>query len=193
LENYKTIKELADELNVSKQTIQYHYQRLNKDLICKNSSGINLVSKKAEKIIVSKVNVKHKPNVTKDQQTGSKEQTKTDKEEKADITILEGEKEMLFETYQDIISDKDRQIATKDQQINKLSNLLDQQQQLTLQSNKQIEQLQNQLMLLAPQNEKAETEAGGSDSETQNVSEEELQVESVEEDRDEKKWWQFWK
>jgi len=71
--------------------------------------------------------------------------------------------------------------------------LLDQQQQLTLQSNKQIEQLQNQLMLLAPQKEQAETEARGSDSETQNVSEEELQVESIEDDRDEKKWWHFWK
>jgi len=32
-----------------------------------------------------------------------------------------------------------------------------------------------------------------SDSESQNDSEEEFTVESVEEDRDEKKWWQFWK
>jgi predicted ArsR family transcriptional regulator len=38
----KTIRELADELNVSKQTIQYHYQRLPTKNQQKNSQGTNM-------------------------------------------------------------------------------------------------------------------------------------------------------
>ena len=38
-EDLKTIKELADELGVTKQNIQYHYQRLPKELQLKSSNG----------------------------------------------------------------------------------------------------------------------------------------------------------
>ena len=41
-EDLKKIKELADELSVTKQNIQYHYQRLPKELQLKNSNGSNL-------------------------------------------------------------------------------------------------------------------------------------------------------
>ena len=54
-ENLKTIKELADELSVTKQNIQYHYQRLPKELQLKSSNGSNLINSKAEKIILGKV------------------------------------------------------------------------------------------------------------------------------------------
>ena len=40
----KTIRELADELKVSKQTIQYHYQRLPAKNQQKNSQGTNLIT-----------------------------------------------------------------------------------------------------------------------------------------------------
>ena len=50
-EDLKTIKELADELSVTKQNIQYHYQRLPKELQLKSSNGSNLINSKAEKII----------------------------------------------------------------------------------------------------------------------------------------------
>ena len=62
-EDLKTIKELADELSVTKQNIQYHYQRLPKELQLKSSNGSNLINSKAE----SKSN-------TKDQQISSKDQ-----------------------------------------------------------------------------------------------------------------------
>ena len=75
-EDLKTIKELADELSVTKQNIQYHYQRLPKELQLKSSNRSNLINSKVE--------------------SSSKSNT------------------------------KDQQISSKDQQIEKLTNLLDQ-------------------------------------------------------------------
>ncbi|WP_310806664.1 hypothetical protein, partial [Clostridium botulinum] len=73
----KTIRELADELKVSKQTIQYHYQRLPTKNQQKNSQGTNMISLTAERIIRDKVT---KSLVAKNQQTGSKKETKTSEE-----------------------------------------------------------------------------------------------------------------
>ena len=95
-ENLKTIKELADELSVTKQNIQYHYQRLPKELQLKSSNGSNLINYKAEKIILGKV------------ESGSKSNT-------------------------------------KDQQIEKLTNLLDQQQRLALQDKKLLEEYKEEI------------------------------------------------
>ena len=95
-ENLKTIKELADELSVTKQNIQYHYQRLPKELQLKSSNGSNLINSKAEKIILGKV------------ESGSKSNT-------------------------------------KDQQIEKLTNLLDQQQRLALQDKKLLEEYKEEI------------------------------------------------
>ena len=90
-EDLKTIKELADELCVTKQNIQYHYQRLPKKLQLKSSNGSNLINSKAEKIILGKVESSNKSN-------------------------------------------------TKNQQIEKLTNLLDQQQRLALKDKKLLEE-----------------------------------------------------
>ena len=118
----KTIRELADELNVSKQTIQYHYQRLPTKNQQKNSQGKNMISLTAERIIRDKVT---KPLVAKNQQTGSKKATKTSKENNDLVATLRREVE-------DLKSQRDKQLATKDQQIDHLTKLVDQQQQLQL-------------------------------------------------------------
>ena len=67
----KTIRELADELKVSKQTI-HHYQRLPTNNRQKDSQGTNMISLAAERIIRDKV---AKPLIAKTQQTGSKKGT----------------------------------------------------------------------------------------------------------------------
>ena len=72
----KTIRELADELKGSKQTIQYHYQRLPTKNQQKDSQGTNIISLTAERLIRDKV---AKNLVAKNQQTGSKKATKTSK------------------------------------------------------------------------------------------------------------------
>ncbi|MDN7072461.1 DUF536 domain-containing protein [Lactiplantibacillus plantarum] len=111
----KTIRELADELNVSKQTIQYHYQRLPTKNQQKNSQGTNMISLTAERIIRDKVT---KPLVANGQQTGSKENNEL-------IATLRRE-------IEDLKSQRDKQLASKDTQINNLTKLLDQSQQLQL-------------------------------------------------------------
>ena len=118
----KTIRELADELKVSKQTIQYHYQRLPTKNRQKDSQGTNMISPIAERIIRDKV---AKPLVAKNQQTGSKKTTKTSKENNELIATLRRE-------IEDLKSQRDKQLATKDRQLDHLTKLVDQQQQLQL-------------------------------------------------------------
>ncbi len=100
----KTIRELADELKVSKQTIQYHYQRLPAKNRQKDNQGTNMISLTAERIIRDKV---AKPLVAKTQQTGSKKVTKTSKENNELIATLRRE-------VTDLKSQRNKQIATKD-------------------------------------------------------------------------------
>lgn len=118
----KTIRELADELKVSKQTIQYHYQRLPTKNRQKDSQGTNMISPIAERIIRDKV---AKPLVAKNQQTDSKKTTKTSKENNELIATLRRE-------IEDLKSQRDKQLATKDRQLDHLTKLVDQQQQLQL-------------------------------------------------------------
>ena len=138
-EDIKTIKELADELSVTKQNIQYHYQRLPKELQLKSSNGSNLINSKAEKIILGKVESGSKSN-TKDQQISSKENFEDEKLDNPFINRLIKEVEYLKIDKDKILSTKDQQISSKDQQIEKLTNLLDQQQRLALQDKKLLEE-----------------------------------------------------
>ena len=143
-EKLKTIKELADELSVTKQNIQYHYQRLPKELQLKSSNGSNLINSKAEKIILGKVESGSKSN-TKDQQISSKENFEDEKLDNPFINRLIKEVEYLKIDKDKIISTKDQQISSKDQQIEKLTNLLDQQQRLALQDKKLLEEYKEEI------------------------------------------------
>ena len=125
----KTIRELADELKVSKQTIQYHYQRLPTKNRQKDSQGTNIISPTAEKIISDKV---AKPLVANTQQTGSKKVTKTSKENNELIATLRREIEDLKFQRDKQLATKDQQISSKDRQIDHLTKLIDQQQRLQL-------------------------------------------------------------
>jgi len=81
-----------------------------------------MITPKAERIIRDKV---AKPLVANFQQTGSKKATNTSKENNELIATLRRELE-------DLKSQRDKQLATKDQQIEHLIKLIDQQQQLQL-------------------------------------------------------------
>jgi predicted ArsR family transcriptional regulator len=125
----KTIKELADELKVSKQTIQYHYQRLPTKNRQKDSQGKNVISLTAERIIRGKV---AKNLVAKNQQTGSEKATKTSKENNELIATLRREVADLKSQRDKQLATKDQQMSNKDRQIVHLTKLIDQQQQLQL-------------------------------------------------------------
>ena len=80
-ENLKTIRELAEELGVSKQAIQYHIKSLTNKTRQTNDKGIVVLSLEEQHFIRSKVD--KQTNKTKtNKQTNDKQ---TDKETKWDI------------------------------------------------------------------------------------------------------------
>lgn len=125
----KTIRELADELKVSKQTIQYHYQRLPTKNRQKDSQGKNMISLAAERIIRAKV---AKTLVANNHQISNKKTPKTSKENNELIATLRREVEDLKSQRDKQLATKDQQISSKDQQLDHLTKLIDQQQQLQL-------------------------------------------------------------
>lgn len=125
----KTIKQLADELGVSKQTIQYHYQRLPTKDQQKDSQGKNLISPLAESIVKNRIS---KSLLAKNQQNDSKEPTKTSKEDNDLIATLRREVRDLKLERDKQLATKDQQISSKDRQLDHLTKLIDQQQQLQL-------------------------------------------------------------
>ncbi|MDM7645274.1 DNA-binding protein [Lactococcus lactis] len=203
-ENLKTIKELADELSVTKQNIQYHYQRLPKELQLKSSNGSNLINSKAEKIILGKVESSSKSN-TKDQQISSKEKFEDEKLDNPFINRLIKEVEYLKIDKDKIISTKDQQISSKDQQIEKLTNLLDQQQRLALQDKKLLDEYKSEINdLKALKMPTQETEFKHLDNQykdevnalkekLENLQEQIKVQKRIEEQEKPRKWWGLWR
>ena len=203
-EKLKTIKELADELSVTKQNIQYHYQRLPKELQLKSSNGSNLINSKAEKIILGKVESGSKSN-TKDQQIGSKENFEDEKLDNPFINRLIKEVEYLKIDKDKIISTKDQQISSKDQQIEKLTNLLDQQQRLALQDKKLLEEYKaendNLKALKMPSQEtefkhldnQYKDEVNALKEKLENFQEQIKVQKRIEEQEKPRKWWGLWR
>ncbi|MCT0138166.1 DNA-binding protein [Lactococcus lactis] len=203
-EKLKTIKELADELSVTKQNIQYHYQRLPKELQLKSSNGSNLINSKAEKIILGKVESGSKSN-TKDQQISSKENFEDEKLDNPFINRLIKEVEYLKIDKDKIISTKDQQISSKDQQIEKLTNLLDQQQRLALQDKKLLEEYKaenDNLKALKMPSEETEfkhldnqykDEVNALKEKLENLQEQIKVQKRIEEQEKPRKWWGLWR
>ena len=203
-EKLKTIKELADELSVTKQNIQYHYQRLPKELQIKSSNGSNLINSKAEKIILGKVESGSKSN-TKDQQISSKENFEDEKLDNPFINRLIKEVEYLKIDKDKIISTKDQQISSKDQQIEKLTNLLDQQQRLALQDKKLLDEYKSEINdLKALKMPSQETEFKHLDNQykdevnalkekLENFQEQIKVQKRIEEQEKPRKWWGLWR
>ena len=203
-EKLKTIKELADELSVTKQNIQYHYQRLPKELQLKSSNGSNLINSKAEKIILGKVESGSKSN-TKDQQIGSKENFEDEKLDNPFINRLIKEVEYLKIDKDKIISTKDQQISSKDQQIEKLTNLLDQQQRLALQDKNLLEEYKaenDRLKVLKMPSQETEfkhldnqykDEVNALKEKLENLQEQIKDQKRIEEQEKPRKWWGLWR
>lgn len=149
----KTIKELADELGVSKQTIQYHYQRLLAKDRQRDSRGFNVVNPRAEKEIRGKVakslppknHQKTDKEVAKNRQRSSKEKSSENDHLIEQIEDLKRQRDQLFDT-------KEKELASKDRQIENLGRLLDQAQQLQLIAEQKIESQKKELLTIKKQN-----------------------------------------
>lgn len=198
----KTIRELADELKVSKQTIQYHYQRLPAKNRQKDSQGTNIISPTAEKIISDKV---AKPLVAKNQQTGSKEVTKTSKENNDLVATLRREVEDLKAQRDKQLATKDQQISNKDRQIDHLTKLVDQQQQLQLATVAENHQLKEHVRKLSelsepsssiqkrPENDKDDTFSNNINSSQAKDKNNKQEEKNASKNKTNNSWWHFWK
>ena len=78
-EDLKTIKELADEWGITKQTIQYHIKFLPTENRQKNDSGITVLTLEEQRIIKKGLKEKIKINRQKTDRKMTKNRQKTDK------------------------------------------------------------------------------------------------------------------
>lgn len=143
-ENLKTIRELAEELGVSKQAIQYHIKYLtNKDRQT-NDKGIVVLSSEEQRFIRSRVdkqtNKRTDKNQTNKRQTDKQTNGFDNKKEWNVDQYLLSEIEDVRKNRDKQLAVKDKQLENKDLQISQLQNLLDQQQRLALQDKKLLEE-----------------------------------------------------
>ena len=165
-ENLKTIKELADELGVSKQTIHYHIKSLSNIKRDKNNKGAVLLNEEEQKFIYSKVNavkddtvkddtvkddtVKDntvKGNTVKDNTVKGntvKDNTVKDNTVK-DNTVKDDTVKGKTAHFLSEIQFLRTQLENKDTQILQMQNLLDQQQRLALQDKKLLEEYKSEI------------------------------------------------
>lgn len=134
-----TIKELAEQLGISKQAVRRYFDQLPPSLIPTKKGGTYHINLEAQRFItdkVSRVDTKLDSQIDINKNTVDINlDTSVDTSENKEIKLIQKE----------IIDDKNDQIKSLKEQIDKLHTLLDQQQQLTLQGNKQIEKLQLKL------------------------------------------------
>ena len=177
-EELKTIKELADELGITKQTVQYHIKNLPSKIRKKNSRGAILLTKEEQNFINSRVNKQS------DREQSDREQFYLEK-----IKIQE-------EQIEDF---KEQRIELRGQ-VKHLGMLLDQQQRLALQDKKLLEEYKSEInelkSLKMPQEDKKENQ---SQEEVQTIKK---QMEALNDkikgqeqlnNQVSKKWYQFWK
>ncbi|WP_338374071.1 DUF536 domain-containing protein, partial [Enterococcus faecium] len=168
----KTIKELAEELGVSKTAINKKVSDENRKLWFSKIGNKFVINETGQKAIKSMF---FNENENSNQQLVG-EKTKTENHKNAN-QVPELEVLSLLEQQ---LNQKDMQLQEKDEQIKQMQKLLDHQQQLTLQANQQIEKLQEQLQLTYTEE--------SSENKSTTLSEE---TESIEkQSKAEKKWWQ---
>lgn len=155
----KTIKMVADELNVTKQTIVNNAKSLN--ISFEKENGINYINDNDCLKIIEKITKKER--ITQNKEAIKKEilgrNTKIDKKysdnnsnisETLKTKVNELEKQIeIFETRakndEKYIENLTKQLDQQNSNVNTLNKLLENQQILALESNKKIQKLENQL------------------------------------------------
>ncbi|WP_282673992.1 DNA-binding protein [Lactococcus cremoris] len=161
-EKLKTIKELADELGVSKQGVRYHMKSIPQEELKKNNKGIvvlnieqqNFIKRKAKSDTVvsgksdTAVSGKSDTVVSGKSDTAVSGKPDTAVRYKQEISFLE-EKNLLKDNQIDYLK---QQIKNYENQANNLievqkqtQNLLDQQQRLALQDKKLLEEYKSEI------------------------------------------------
>ncbi|WP_063283459.1 hypothetical protein, partial [Lactococcus lactis] len=121
-------KELADELGLAKQTVQYHLKFLPTENRQKNNSGSIVLNLEEQKFIKKRLTKIKKVQPTENRQKTDKKSTKKNEELSVNSLLLEQIKDLKEVNKQLLESQKQTQ------------NLLDQQQRLALQDKKLLEE-----------------------------------------------------
>ena len=207
-ENLKTIKELADELGVSKKKIHYQVSKLDSNLI-QRLNGTIYLNNAAIKVI--KGNIGYVPK-TKLDSVGVQNRQYLDTKLDTVNTSLIDEKNERINYLKEQIKNKDNQISVKDEQIKSLvdvqkqtQNLLDQQQRLALQDKKLLDEYKSEIndlkaLKMPSKDIKKEKVDNQPQEEIENLRNEHTVFQEqlkekvmIEKKEASKKWWQLWK
>ena len=213
-EELKTIKELADELGVSKQGVRYHMKSIPQKELKKNNKGIVVLNIEQQNFIKRKAKSDTAVSGKLDAAVSGKSDTvvsgKSDTvvRYKQEISFLE-EKNLLKDNQIDYLK---QQIKNYENQANNLievqkqtQNLLDQQQRLALQDKKLLEEYKaenDSLKALKMPTEDTKEEQvehqpqeklEALKSEIKTLQEQLNEQATIEPQEAPRKWWKFWK
>ena len=212
-ENLKTIKELADELGITKQTVQYHIKNLPSKIRNKNSRGAILLTKEEQNFITSRVN-KQSDREQSDREQSDREQSDREQSdrEQSDREQSDREQSDREQFYLEKIKIQEEQIEDfKEQrielrgQVKHLGMLLDQQQRLALQDKKLLEEYKaendNLKALKMPTQEtefkhldnQYKDEVNALKEKLENLQEQIKDQKRIEEQEKPRKWWGLWR
>lgn len=142
-----TIKELADSLDLPKSKINYQVSKLDSDYIVV-LNGVKHLTKDGQELIKQSLGIHNAFEYSSNSNSN-------------------------VDSFEQLFKHFESQLSAKNLQIDKLHTLLDQQQQLTLQSNKQIDKLQLQLAT------KEETESSSEEMTKEETEKSEQQLEQL--------------
>lgn len=162
----KTVREVATELNVSKQAIHKKINQLPPTLKPKKIKGAYRLSPKTVDYIRTTTTTS-----TNDNQNDNQPSDNQVDGEKAILKELKRENERLYQQ----LETKDSQLKERDKLLSDLTKIIDQQQQLTLRTDNRYEKLEIELESLKEETQLEEKET------------------IIEETQATKRWWHFFK
>ena len=192
-EDLKTIKELADEFNVSKQAVR---KRLTEEF---RANHVKTVTSNGVKTLVVTYTgyMLLKQHFTTSNATGNDKVTDTSNPTTGDLSVVKILEQQLFV--------KDKQLENKDSQISQMQNLLDQQQRLALQDKKLLEEYKSEndrLKVLKMPSQETEfkhldnqykDEVNALKEKLENLQEQIKVQKRIEEQEKQRKWWGLWR
>ena len=191
-ENLKTIKELADEFNVSNQAVR---KRLTEEF---RANHVETITSNGVKTLVVTYTgyMLLKQHFTTSNATGNNKVTDTSNPTTGDLSVVKILEQQLFV--------KDKQLENKDSQISQMQNLLDQQQRLALQDKKLLEEYKseiNDLKALKIPAEGSQAEQAGNQPQAElealkseiKALNDKIKGQEQLNNQVSKKWYQFWK
>ena len=198
-ENLKTIKELADELGVSKQNLQYHVKFLPTKKRQKNESGIVVLNIEEQMFISGRIKKNKAKDINDETKKGQKNINDETKKRQKNNDVFAFNNHLLKEIID--LKEVNKQLLESQKQT---QNLLDQQQRLALLDNKLLEEYKAEIndlkALKMPSQETKEEQANSQPQDELETLKEQIRalndkIKGQEElnNQSSKKWYQFWK